>query len=351
MVEVEKLFQLMVDSRASDLHLKVPDPPVLRIDGNLKRLVDFPAMTSQAIEELYTQLTTRYQKKVFDTERELDFSYSVPGIARLRVNVLRQRGTLSIAFRLVPHDLPSIEKMELPQILKKLVVKPRGLILVTGPTGSGKSTTLAAMLHYLNEHKFRNIITIENPVEFLHRDNLCLISQRDVGEDTLSFAAALKHSLRHDPDVLVVGEMRDLETISAAITAAETGHLVLGTLHTNDAPQSIDRMIDVFPPTQQSQIRVELSQIIEAILSQVLVSRIGGERIAAFEIMLATPAVRNLIREEKTYQLHSVMINSRKDGMQTMDQALADLVEKMIITKEDALQLASDPEQLLKLLN
>lgn len=351
MIDIEQLLRLMVSKGASDLHLKVPSPPVLRINGELALQEDLPPLSGQDISEVFASITTLHQKEIFDREQELDFSYSVPGIARLRVNVLRQRGTSSIAFRLVPIEVPTIDKLELPQILKKLVLKPRGLILVTGHTGSGKSTTLAAMLNYLNENEKCNVITIEDPLEFLHRDRKCIISQRDVGEDTQSFAAALTHALRHDPDVIVVGEMRDLETISAAITAAETGHLVLGTLHTYDAPQSIDRIIDVFPPIQQAQIRVELSQIIEAVLSQVLISRVKGGRVAAFEIMIATTAVRNLIRENKIHQLHSVMQTASKDGMQTLNQALETLVKGRVITKTEALEKTSDPEQLLKLLN
>jgi twitching motility protein PilT len=351
MIEIEQLLKLMVNKEASDLHLKVPSPPVLRIDGELKVQEDLPALSGHDINEVFSEITTPHQKELFDREQELDFSYSVPGIARFRVNVLRQRGTTSIALRLVPIDVPTIDKLELPQILKKLVLKPRGLILVTGHTGTGKSTTLAAMLNYLNENQKCNVITIEDPLEFLHRDRKCIISQRDVGEDTHSFSAALIHALRHDPDVIVVGEMRDLDTISAAITAAETGHLVLGTLHTYDAPQSIDRMIDVFPPIQQTQIRVELSQIIEAVLSQVLISRIKGGRVAAFEIMIANTAVRNLIREGKIHQLHSVMQTASKDGMQTLNQTLADLVKKGIIYKADAISKSSNPEQLTQLIN
>jgi twitching motility protein PilT len=346
MIEIEQFLKLMVSKGASDLHLKVPSPPVLRINGELKIQEDLPPLSGQEINEIFSEITTPHQKELFDREQELDFSYSVPGIARFRVNVLRQRGTSSIAFRLVPIEVPTIDKLELPQILKKLVLKPRGLVLVTGHTGSGKSTTLAAMLNYLNENEKCNVITIEDPLEFLHRDRKCIISQRDVGEDTHSFAAALTHSLRHDPDVLVVGEMRDLDTISAAITAAETGHLVLGTLHTFDAPQSIDRIIDVFPPTQQGQIRVELSQIIEAVLSQVLISRVKGGRVAAFEIMIANTAVRNIIREGKIHQLHGVMQTASKEGMQTLDQALAGLVQKRIISKADALNKSSNAEQL-----
>jgi twitching motility protein PilT len=341
MIDVEQYLKLMVSKGASDLHLKVPSPPVLRIDGELNVQEDLPPLSGLEINQVFDSITTPNQKELFDREQELDFSYSVPGIARFRVNVLRQRGTSSIAFRLVPIEVPTIDKLELPQILKKLVLKPRGLILVTGHTGSGKSTTLAAMLNYLNENQKCNVITIEDPLEFLHHDRKCIISQRDVGEDTHSFAVALKHSLRHDPDVLVVGEMRDLETISAAITAAETGHLVLGTLHTFDAPQSMDRIIDVFPPAQQGQIRVELSQIIEAVLSQVLISRVQGGRVAAFEIMIATTAVRNLIREGKIHQLHSVMQTASKDGMQTLDQALANLVRGRIVSKTEALNKSS----------
>jgi twitching motility protein PilT len=350
MISIEELLKLTVNKGASDLHLKVPSPPVLRIDGELKVQEDLPGLSAEEIDQIFASITTSHYKSIFEREQELDFSYSVTGIARFRVNVLRQRGTLSIAFRMVPIEVPNIDQLELPSILKRLVLKPRGLILVTGHTGSGKSTTLAAMLDYLNENAKRNVITIEDPVEFLHRDRKCIVCQRDVGEDTRSFAAALIRALRHDPDVLIVGEMRDLETISAAITAAETGHLVLGTLHTYNAPQSIDRMIDVFPPTQQSQIRVELSQIIEAVLSQVLIPRVTGGRVAAFEIMIATTAIRNIIREGKIHLLHSVIQTASKDGMQTLDQSLELLVRKEIISREDALSQSGDPEQLIKLL-
>jgi twitching motility protein PilT len=351
MIDIEHLLRLTVNKKASDLHLKVPCPPILRIDGEIKVQEDLPALSGLDIDQIFYSIVTPQQKEIFDREQELDFSYSVPGIARFRVNALKQRGTTGIAFRLVPIEVPTIDKLELPQILKKLVLKPRGLILVTGHTGSGKSTTLAAMLNYLNENQKCNVITIEDPVEFLHRDGKCIISQRDVGEDTHSFAAALTHALRHDPDVLVVGEMRDLDTISAAITAAETGHLVLGTLHTYDAPQSIDRIIDVFPPIQQNQIKIELSQIIEAVVSQVIIPRLSGGRVVAFEIMLATPAVRNLIREGKLNQLHSVMQTASKDGMQILNQSLADLVKGQVISEVEAIQKSSYPEQLIGFLN
>ncbi|GAI95506.1 unnamed protein product, partial [marine sediment metagenome] len=262
--------------------------------------------------------------------------YSIPGLARFRVNALQQRGTMSLAFRLVPFKAPSIDELGLPQICKELVLKPRGLILVTGPAGSGKSTTLAAMLNHLNQNERRNIITIEDPIEYLFRDERCIIQQRDLGDDTKSFSIALIHALRHDPDVIVIGEMRDLDTISTAITAAETGHLVLGTLHTVDAAQSIDRIIDIFPPGQQRQMRLQLSQVIEAVLSQTLLPRIGGGRVAAFEIMIATSVIKRLIREEKIYEIPTNMELGSREGMQTLDQALADLVRSGIVTQEEA---------------
>ena len=249
---------------------------------------------------------------------------------------------MAIAFRVVPFGVPTIDELGLPQIFKKLILKPRGLILVTGPTGSGKSTTLAAMINHLNESEKRSIITIEEPIEFLYRDKKCIIAQRDVGDDTKSFSTASIHALRHDPDVIVVGEMRDLETISTAIMAAETGHPVVATLHTTDAAQTVDRIVDVFPHGQQRQIRLQVSQVIEAIISQALLPRIGGGRVAAFEIMLASPAVRNLIREEKVFELPNVMQMSSKDGMQTLNQALTDLVRKGRVTQDEAMMNSSN---------
>ncbi len=344
-MEIDKLLELMVERGASDLHIGVPSPPVLRIHGRLGILRNFPPVTKEDAEQMLTAIATPEQLKSFEKEKELDFAYSIPGFARFRVNALNQRGTVSVAFRFVPYVVPTIDELELPQILKLLILKPRGLILVTGQTGSGKSTTLASMINHLNENDERNIITIEEPIEFLHQNKKCIIYQREVGSDTQSFAKALTYSLRHDPDVLVVGEMRDLATIATAITAAETGHLVLGTLHTYNAPQSIDRVVDIFPPDQQQQIRFQLSQVLEAILSQTLVHRIKGGRVAAFEILIATPAVRNLIRERRVYQLPSIMSVGRRDGMQTLDQALAALVKKKIVTRQEALFRASDFEQ------
>jgi len=267
-MEIDKLLKRMVNKGASDLHLTVPSPPVLRIDGVLIPQEDLPPLTAKDVELTLEQVANQEQRAVFDREWELDFAYSVPGLARFRVNALRQRGLMSLAFRFVPFYIPSIDEWGLPQIFKELILKPRGLILVTGPSGGGKSTTLAAMLRHLNENVTRNVITIEDPIEFVFRNKKCLIRQRDLGNDTKSFSTALIHALRHDADVIVIGEMRDLATISTAITAAETGHLVLGTLHTISASQSIDRMIDIFPHGQQQQIRLQLSQVIEAVISQ-----------------------------------------------------------------------------------
>ena len=296
------------------------------------------------------QISTPEQRNTFARELVLDFAYSIPGLFRFRVSVLRQKGTVSMVFHGVPLDVPSIDEMELPKIYKKLALKPRGLILVTGPTGNGKSTTLATMINHINENAARSIISIEDPIEFVHQNKQSIIAQQELGEDAKSFATALVHALRHNPDVIVVGEMRDLPTISTVITAAETGHLVLGTLHTTDATQSIDRVVDLFPPIQQQQIRLQLSQVLEAVLSQTLVPRIGGGRVAAVEILIATHAVRNLIREGKTYQVHDVMQLGSKDGMQTLNQALAELVKKKTVAREEAIMKSSNPRQLEKLI-
>lgn len=350
-MHIDEMLRRMVELKASDLILRIASAPVLRIDGSLCYQTDFPVLTQEALQTIFETITSPEQRASFARELELDLAYGVAGMGRFRVNVMKQRGTLGFTFRLVPFDIPTIDDLKLPVICKDLIMKPRGLILVTGPTGSGKSTTMAAMIDYLNERESKNIITIEDPIEFLHRNKKCIVAQRDLGDDTKSFDIALAHALRQNPDVIVVGEMRDLATISTAIRASETGHLVLGTLHTTDAPQTIDRIIDIFPPEQQQQIRLQVSQVIEAVLTQALLPLASGKgRVAAFEILVATSAVRNLIRSGKTFELHSVMQISSKEGMIILEQSLAELVRKKLITAEEAMLKTSNPERLQKLL-
>jgi twitching motility protein PilT len=349
-LNVSDLLRRMVDAEASDLHMKAGSPPVLRIHGGLT-LQELPKLTVEAMESALGQITTADQQERFGREKELDFAYSASGIGRFRINAAVQRGSITLAFRLVRSDVPTLEELGLPDICRSLVLRPRGLVLVTGPTGSGKSTTLAAMIGYLNEREERHVVTIEDPIEFVHRDKRCLISQRELGTDTRSFAVALKHALRQDPDVVLVGEMRDLDTVALALTAAETGHLVLATLHTPSAAQAIDRVIDSFPPHQQQQVKVQVSTVLEAVLCQTLVPRADRPgRVAAVEVMVATPAVRNLIREGKTFQIPNVIQTGSQYGMQTMDQALAHLFRSNIISGDDALARCANPEELQRLL-
>jgi twitching motility protein PilT len=350
-MHIDEMLKLMVAKNASDLHLRVGSPPMFRVFGRLSTNKELLPVTIDDSEAIFESITTAINRKIFAENLELDTAYSLPGVGRFRVNVMRQRGTLAFVIRLVPFIVPTIEQMKLPLICKELILKPRGLILVTGPAGSGKSTTMAAMIDHLNETESRNVITIEDPIEYLHHNKKSIIAQRDLGEDTKSFDVALMHTLRQDPDVIYIGEMRDLPTISTAIRAAETGHLVLGTLHTTDASQAVDRVIDIFPANQQDQIRLQFSQVLEAILTQCLLPRVDGTgRVAAFEILLAVPAVRNLIRMGKTHELPNVMQLSTKEGMQTLDQALAKLVKSQLITQENAIMKSSNPAQLLKLL-
>jgi len=350
-MHIDEMLKLMVAKNASDLHLRVGSPPMFRVFGRLSTNKELQPVTIDDSEAIFESITTAINRKIFAENLELDTAYSLPGVGRFRVNVMRQRGTLAFVIRLVPFIVPTIEQMKLPLICKELILKPRGLILVTGPAGSGKSTTMAAMIDHLNETESRNVITIEDPIEYLHHNKKSIIAQRDLGEDTRSFDVALMHTLRQDPDVIYIGEMRDLPTISTAIRAAETGHLVLGTLHTTDASQAVDRVIDIFPANQQDQIRLQFSQVLEAILTQCLLPRVDGTgRVAAFEILLAIPAVRNLIRMGKTHELPNVMQLSTKEGMQTLDQALAKLVKSQLITQENAIMKSSNPAQLLKLL-
>ncbi len=349
-MDLIEILKEVLDRGASDLHLSVGVPPTLRVSGRLEAM-DYPVITANDSRDLVYSVLTQDQRQRLETDWELDFSYSVPGRARFRVNAYFQRDSLGAAFRLIPIDIRSVEELGLPKVLHELAAKPRGFVLVTGPTGSGKSTTLAAMVDEINRTRCEHIMTIEDPIEFLHRHQSCVVNQREVGSDTKSFNRALKSVLRQDPDIILVGELRDLETIQTALTAAETGHLVLATLHTQDAPQTIDRLIDVFPPHQQDQIRVQIASTIQGIVSQQLLpTRDGRGRCVACEVLVPTPAVRNLIREGKTHQIYTVMQTGTKFGMQTMDAALADLVRRRLITRELAERQSSNPEDLTRLM-
>lgn len=349
-MNIEELLRMMVEKGASDLHLRVPSPPVLRIDGVLRVQEHLPGVTPQFVKESLEHIASERHIERFYNELELDMAYGLPGVARFRVNAFFQRGTISIAIRQIPIKVPTIDELGLPPICKTLAMKQKGLVLVTGQTGMGKSTTLAAMINHMNHTDRRNVITVEDPIEYLHQHNKCLIAQRELGDDTKSFANALKHSLREDPDVILVGEMRDLETIATAITAAETGHLVLSTVHTASAPQTIERVIDVFPPYQQEQIRFQLSMVLEGVLSQILMPRASGKgRIASIEIMIATDAIRNLVREGKTEQIPTYMQTGRQHDMQTMDMALQELVRTGMVTMEEALLRCTKPDELRRI--
>ena len=348
-MDIGDLLHAAIERKASDLHLKAGTPAALRITGKLVRHGDGDslALTPEELREAFEHVTTKDQREEFARKRELDFAYSVRGLARFRVNAALQRGTISLVFRQVNWKIPLLEELGLPEVCKVLALKSDGLILVTGPTGCGKSTTLAAMLDYLNEREPRRVVTVEDPIEYLFKDKQCFITQRELGADTESFAIALKHVLRQDPDVILVGEMRDLETIATALTAAETGHLVFATLHTPSASQAIDRIIDVFPPHQQSQIRAQLSVALQAVLYQALIPRTDGNgRVAAVEVMIATTAIRNLIREGKTYQMPNIIQTGAQYGMQTLNQALRDLCQKELITFEEAVTRSDSPEEL-----
>ena len=348
---LNELLQWMVDSGASDLHLSHDTPPVFRRHGALAPAPGLPAMTSQDLWRALEVVANEVDRERFEEERELDKALDLRGVGRFRVNVGFERGHIYFSFRLVNDTVLSIEDLGLPAVCNRLTQVPRGLVIVTGPTGSGKSTTLASMIDRINERDARHIVTVEDPIEFIHHNKTSIIEQREVGVDTRSFADALRHVLRQDPDVILVGEMRDLETISSAITAAETGHLVFATLHTPDAPQTIDRIVDAFPSHQQQQVRLQLSMAIEGIISQTLIPNEDGEsRIVACEVMLGTPAIRNLIRESKTYQVPMMMATGAALGMRTLDQELADLVKRNTISRETALSYARSTEELGRLL-
>ena len=346
-MHIDDLLRMTVTMDASDLHLKVGGVPVLRINGQLIPQDEMSTMTSQDMKQIFEEVTTDAQRSSFADELELDFAYQVSDIGRFRINASLQGGMISLACRPIRTQIPSIEALGLPEVCKSLVLKPSGLIVVTGPTGCGKSTTLAAMMNYLNEKERRKIITIEDPIEFVYQDKKCLFSQRELGTDTWSFTNALKYALRQDPNVILVGEMRDLGTMAAALAAAETGHLVLATLHTPSAYQAIDRFIDVFPPHQQQQVRTQLSTVLQGVFYQSLVPRSDGSgRIAAVEVMLANTAVRNLIREGKTYQLLNIIQTGAQYGMQTLDQALLALYRNGIISREEVLARSVNVEEL-----
>jgi twitching motility protein PilT len=343
------LLDYMLKVDASDMHIKVGCPPMYRIHGHLTP-AQMPPLTAEDTRQLALSMIDQDQRDQFNKERELDCSYSTEN-ARFRVNVMLQRGNVGMVIRVIPIRIKSAEELGLPKICLELADRPRGLVLVTGPTGSGKSTTLAAMVDHINETEDCHIVTIEDPIEFVHPDKKSIVNQREVGADTLSFASALKRVLRQDPDVILIGELRDIETVGAAITAAETGHLVFGTLHTTNASQTIDRIIDVFPAHQQSQARSQLGTVMEGVISQTLVPKTAGGRQLVMEIMVATPAIRNLIREGKIFQIPSAIQSGAGTGMQTMEMALRDLVRNGTITKEVALATTSDPSALNQLLS
>lgn len=345
-LDIRQLFQLALDRHASDLHLTEGLPPTLRIDGALVR-AELPALSRLDTKRLIYGLLTDRQKQEFEREQELDLSVDVEGLGRFRVNVHVQRGSAEAAFRLVPSRIPTLAELGLPPVAADVIHRPNGLVLVTGPTGMGKSTTLAAMIDLLNREKPSLIITIEDPIEYLHENRCAVIKQREVHADTKSFSAALTHALRQDPNIIVVGEMRDLETISTALTAAETGHLVLATLHTPDAPQTIDRILDIFPPSQQQQVKIQLSDCLQAVISQQLLPRHDRPgRILACEVLVATPAVRHLIREHATAQLPTTMQTGKDYGMRTMDHSLQELFMNGLISYETARTHAKHPEEL-----
>ncbi|WP_407314773.1 type IV pilus twitching motility protein PilT [Desulfosporosinus sp. SB140] len=346
MVSIQELLHAAGEKKASDVHLTVESAPVLRVDGSMVHL-PMDKLSQSDLESFARALMNDEQSKRFKELGELDLSYSLPGVGRFRVNVFRQRGSIGIVIRLIPFVIPTPESLGLPAVSVELAKLPKGLVLVTGPTGSGKSTTLASLVDYINRTRACHIVTIEDPIEYLHRHKLSLVNQREVGNDTYSFSNALRAVLRQDPDVILVGEMRDLETIATAITAAETGHLVFSTLHTNDATQSVDRMIDVFPPHQQQQIRVQLAAVLQGIMSQQLFLRADHKgRVAAIEVMLANPAVRSLIREGKTHQLPTVIQTNGKLGMQTMDKAIMELVQKGVVAYEIAKEKLQSPDSI-----
>lgn len=341
-MDMTQLLTFTVQNNASDLHLSAGLPPILRKDGDVRK-VNAETLTEKSAHALVYDILNDDQRKTFEDKLELDFSFEVNEVGRFRVNVFQQNRGIAAVFRVIPKEVPTLEQLQAPKIFEKLVMAPRGLVLVTGPTGSGKSTTLAAMLDHLNKSKFHHILTIEDPIEFVYKSDKCLINQREVHKDTHSFSNSLRAALREDPDVILVGEMRDLETVRLALTAAETGHLVFGTLHTTSAAKTINRVIDIFPESEKMMIRSMLSESLNAVICQALLKKVGGGRVAAHEIMVCTPAIRNLIREDKVAQMFSAIQTSSGMGMQTLDQCLQNLVKQGLISKIDARAKAADP--------
>ena len=351
MMTLPDLLQKVVELEGSDLHLTTKTPPQIRVHGHLERL-DGPDLAPADTKQLTYSVLTDAQKKRFEEKLELDFSFGIQGVGRFRCNMFYQRGAVGAVYRLIPEKIRSFQDLNLPPVLGTLAEKPRGLILVTGPTGSGKSTTLAAMIDKINKERRDHILTIEYPIEFVHQHQGCLVNQREVHQDTQSFSNALRAALREDPDIVLIGEMRDLETVESALRIAETGHLTLGTLHTNSAAQTINRIIDIFPAHQQSQIRTQLSLVLEAIVCQALLPKIGGGRVVSLEIMIPTPAIRNLIREDKIHQIYSAMqTGQEKVGMQTANQSLASLYQKKLVTLESAMSASSNRDELQDMIN
>jgi twitching motility protein PilT len=351
MATLPELLQQMVSMQGSDLHITTNTPPTVRVHGKLTRL-DQPTLGPADTKQLAYSVLTDAQKKRFEETLELDFSFGMKGLARFRCNMFNQRGSVGAVYRLIPEEIKGFQELALPAVLATLADRPRGLVLVTGPTGSGKSTTLAAMLDKVNRERYEHILTIEDPIEFVHKHKNCLVNQREVHSDTNSFSLALRAALREDPDVVLIGEMRDLETVESALKIAETGHLTFGTLHTNSAMQTINRIIDIFPSGQQGQIRTQLSLVLEGIVCQTLLPKIGGGRVVALEIMIPTPAIRNLIREDKVHQIYSSMqTGQEKVGMQTMNQSLATLYQRKQVTLEHVLEKSSNRDELQDLIS
>jgi twitching motility protein PilT len=342
-VDIAQLLTFAVKNNASDLHLSAGVPPMIRVDGDMKR-INMPALTHKEVHSMVYDIMNDKQRKAYEEFYETDFSFEIPKLARFRVNAFNQNRGAAAVFRNIPSVVQSLDDRNAPKIFKDIAMHPRGLVLVTGPTGSGKSTTLAAMINYINDNRPDHIITIEDPIEFVHDSKKCLINQREVHRDTLGFSEALRSALREDPDVILVGEMRDLETIRLALTGAETGHLVFGTLHTSSAAKTIDRVVDVFPAAEKEMVRAMLSESLRAVISQSLLKRIGGGRLAAHEIMIGTPAIRNLIREGKIAQMYSSIQTGQAAGMQTLDQCLKELLQKGVIAKEEARHKAQNKE-------